>query len=84
MCQACGDGFDETDDGPFDFQEAPEEIRGAFFDYITEAMSRVIEKAESAGVLYQLITEWPTERIVQYEMATIMERRSLDDTDWEE
>lgn len=84
MCQACGDSFDETDNDPFDFQEAPEDIRGEFFDYITEAMSRVIEKAESAGVLYQLITEWPTERIVQYEMATIMEGRSLDDESWKE
>jgi hypothetical protein len=84
MCHACeNDGYDD-DDVPFNFQDAPEEIRGEFFDYITEQMGLVIDKAESAGVLYQLITEWPNERIIHYELATIMEGRSLNDSQWNE
>lgn len=84
MCHECGDENNEQDPDLLDFQDAPEEIRESFYDYIVEQMGLVIDKAESAGVLFQLITEWPNERIVQFELATVMEGRTLDDNGWEE
>lgn len=85
MCEACdGNEYDDSNDDLLAFQDAPEEVRESFYDYITEQMGKVIEHAESTGVLYQLITEWPNERIVQFELATIMQGRSLDEDIWNE
>lgn len=81
MCHECGD---EEEDTPFNLKDASPEMKEEFFDYITEQMGNVMKKAESMGLLHQLIMEWPKERIIQFELATVIEGRSLDDEEWEE
>lgn len=78
MCHEC----DDEDDG--EYMEMPPDMKEDFFNFICEQMSAVIEKAESMGVLHQLITEWSKERIVQFELATVIEGRSLDEDMWRE
>ena len=82
MCHQCDDENEEQ--MPFNLEEADEETKEEFFDYITAQMGNVIEKAESMGLLHQLITEWPKERIIQFELATVIEGRSLDEESWRE
>jgi hypothetical protein len=81
MCHECDDEFDERQ---FNLEDASTEMKEEFFDYITSQMGNVIKKAESMGLLHQLIMEWPKERIIQFELATVIEGRSLDDEEWEE
>ena len=57
-------------------------MKEEFFDYITAQMGIVIEKAESMGVLHELITEWPRERVMRFELATVIEGQSLNDSNW--
>lgn len=76
MCAACGD---EDDD--FDMESAPESVKQEFYDYITKQMRLVIEKAETQGVLFDLITKWPNDKQVAYEMACVIENRVLNDED---
>jgi hypothetical protein len=84
MCHECDDEYDDQDQGLPNFQEAPQEYKESFYDYVVEQMGLVIDKAESTGVLYQLITEWPKERIVQFELAVVMQGNTLDDDNWKE
>jgi hypothetical protein len=81
MCHECDDEFEEEQ---FNLEDASPEMKEEFFDYITQQMGNVIEKAESMGLLHQLIMEWPKERIIQFELATVIEGRSLDEESWRE
>jgi transposase-like protein len=81
MCHECDDEFEEEQ---FNMEDASPEMKEEFFDYITEQMGNVMKKAESMGLLHQLIMEWPKERIIQFELATVIEGRSLDEESWKE
>jgi hypothetical protein len=58
--------------------------RNDFLEFYGEQTQNIMAKAESQGVLFQLLTEWPRERIVAYELATVFEGRSLNNNNWEE
>jgi hypothetical protein len=79
MCEACHDDHEEEDTNAL-FEALPESRKQEFYDYITRQMSLVMEKAESHGVLFDLITEWSKEKQVAYEMATVIEDRVLNDS----
>jgi len=69
MCHECDDeGYDEMSSIP------PEEME-EFIDFACLQVSKVIDKAEEKGFLYQLITEWPRERQAAFALATILEAR---------
>ena len=44
-------------------------------------MNVIMDKAESHGILFDLITKWPRDKQVAYEMATVIENRVLNDDD---
>jgi hypothetical protein len=44
-------------------------------------MDLIMKKAETQGVLFDLITKWPHDKQVAYEMATVIENRVLEDDD---
>jgi hypothetical protein len=50
-----------------------------FYDYITKQMHLIMNKAENSGVLFDLITKWPRDKQVAYEMAAVIENRVLED-----
>ena len=78
MCEACNEH--EDDDMP-NFDSLSDIEKQEFYEYISKQMSLVMEKAESHGVLFDLITKWPREKQVAYEMATVIENRVLEDDD---
>lgn len=79
MCAACNE-HEEDDDMP-NFDSLSEVEKQEFYDYISKQMNLVMEKAETHGVLFELITKWPREKQVAYEMATVLENRVLEDDD---
>ena len=82
MCEACENNDDEDfETQDFDFNNLSETEKEEFFEYISKQMNLVIEKAESHGVLFDLITEWPRGKVVAFEMATVIENRVLTDDD---
>jgi len=80
MCQACYDDHEEEDNDSL-FEALPESKKQEFYDYITKQMNLVMEKAETHGVLFELITEWSKEKQVAYEMAAVIENRVLNDNE---
>lgn len=78
MCEACNEH--EDDDMP-NFDALSEVEKQEFYDYISKQMNLVMEKAENHGVLFDLITKWPRDKQVAYEMATVIENRVLEDDD---
>jgi len=42
-------------------------------------MHLIMNKAENSGVLFDLITKWPRDKQVAYEMAAVIENRVLED-----
>jgi hypothetical protein len=78
MCEACNEH--EDDDTP-SFDSLSDIEKEEFYEYISKQMKLVMEKAESHGVLFDLITKWPREKQVAYEMATVIENRVLEDDD---
>ena len=52
-----------------------------FYDYISKQMNLIMEKAENHGILFDLITKWPRDKQVAYEMAAVIENRVLEDND---
>lgn len=82
MCEACENNDDENFEAQdFDFNNLSETEKEEFFEYVSKQMNLVIEKAESHGVLFDLITEWPRGKVVAFEMATVLENRVLNDDD---
>ena len=70
----------EDDETP-NFESLSPVEKQEFFDYIGKQMNLVMDKAESHGILFDLITKWPKEKQVAYEMAAVIEHRVLTDDD---
>ena len=75
MCHEC-DGPEEEQ---FSLENLSEVDKQEFFDYVAEQMNLIMNSAEENGVLFDMITEWPRERVVAFEMATVMHARVLDE-----
>ena len=73
------DEFEDDETPSFDSLSPVE--KQEFFDYISKQMNLVMDKAESHGILFDLITKWPKEKQVAYEMAAVIENRVLTDDD---
>jgi hypothetical protein len=69
---------DDDEDTP-SFESLSPVEKQEFYDYITKQMSLIMSKAETQGVLFDLITKWPHDKQVAYEMATVIENRVLED-----
>jgi len=70
MCHEC-----EDDDNEFDMSMLPPEEMEQFIDFACMQVSKVIDKAEAQGFLYQLITEWPKEKQAAFAIATVLQGR---------
>ena len=69
---------DDEEDTP-SFESLSPVEKQEFYDYITKQMNLIMNKAETQGVLFDLITKWPHDKQVAYEMATVIENRVLED-----
>lgn len=87
MCHAC-EHEDEGNEPQFDseyvdrLQELPPDIKDEFIGEITGLMGHIIERAEAQGFLFEMITEWPRQKVAMYEAAIVMEKNILDDNDY--
>ena len=87
MCHAC-EHEDEGDNIQFDshyvdeLQSMPPDLKDELIGQITGLMSHVIERAEAQGFLFEMITEWPRQKVAMYEAAIVMEKNILDDEDY--
>lgn len=87
MCHAC-EHEDEGNEPQFDseyvdrLQELPPDIKDEFIGEIAGLMSHIIERAEAQGFLFEMITEWPRQKVAMYEAAIVMEKNILDDNDY--
>ena len=70
MCHECGDEEEE-----FSLDQIPEWEREEFLDYACFQVSKVMDKAEKEGFLYELITEWPKEKQLAFAVATVIQDR---------
>jgi len=77
MCHECGDEQEE-----FSLDQIPEWEREEFLDYACFQVSKVMDKAEKEGFLYELITEWPKEKQLAFAVATVIQDRL--DSAWKE
>lgn len=81
MCHECDDD-NEVEFSP-DYvdalQEMPPDIKEELIGEITGYMQHVMARAEEQGFLFQLITEWPRQKVAMYEAAIVMEKNILDD-----
>jgi hypothetical protein len=84
MCHECEHEY-ERDEPAFDpeyinqLQALPPDLKDKFIGEITGLMSHVIERAEAQGFLFEMITEWPRQKVAMYEAAIVMEKNILDD-----
>ena len=69
---------DDDEDTP-SFESLSPVEKQEFYDYITKQMNLIMNKAETQGVLFDLITKWPHDKQVAYEMATVIENTVLED-----
>ena len=87
MCHAC-EHEDEGDNAQFDshyvdeLQSMPPDLKDELIGQITGLMSHVIERAEAQGFLFEMITEWPRQKVAMYEAAIVMEKNVLDDDNY--
>ena len=72
---------EDEDESMLNFDQMSPVEKQEFYDYISKQMNLVMEKAENHGVLFDLITKWPREKQVAFEMATVIENRVLEDDD---
>ena len=72
---------EDEDESMLNFDQMSPVEKQEFYDYISKQMNLVMEKAETHGVLFDLITKWPREKQVAFEMATVIENRVLEDDD---
>jgi hypothetical protein len=84
MCHECDDNFEYDDELDISdlLDNAPEEFKEEFFEYAMEQMGLVMQAAEKNNVLFEMLTEWPRERVSAFEMAVIVGGKSLDDDGW--
>jgi uncharacterized membrane-anchored protein YjiN (DUF445 family) len=85
MCQACDDLHDDDNENEVNIEEVlkhlSEERKQEFYDYMVKQLGVVINAAESENVLFDLITQWPRDKQVAYEMATVIKDRVINDHD---
>lgn len=77
MCHECDDDSDDLDITEL-LKDAPEEFKEEFYEYAMEQMSNVMKTAEKMDVLYELLTEWPAQKITAFEYAVFIAGRSSD------
>lgn len=77
MCHECG-----NEDMDNEMNMIPPEEMENFIDFACLQVSKVIDKAEDKGFLYQLITEWPRGRQAAFALATLLEERL--NSSWQE
>ena len=77
MCHECGD--EEQEDQEFTLDMIPEEEQEEFLDFAVDKFRKVMNKAIEHDILYELITEWPTQKQAMFTFATVMEDRLLGD-----
>jgi hypothetical protein len=65
-----------------ELQSMPPDLKDELIGKITGLMGHVIERAEAQGFLFELITEWPRQKVAMYEAAVVMEKNILDDEDY--
>ena len=76
MCHECN--YEEYEN----INQIPPEEMEEFIDFACLQVSKIIDKAENKGFLYQLITEWPKEKQAAFALATILEDRL--NSSWQE
>ena len=76
MCHEC------DDEEEFSLDQIPEAEREEFFDFACVQVSKIMDKAEHEGFLYELITEWPKEKQLAFAVATVIQDRL--DSAWKE
>lgn len=77
MCHECDD--EEMDHEEFTLDMIPEEEREEFLDYAIDKFKKVMDKASKHDILFELITQWPTQKQAMFTFATIMEDKLLGD-----
>jgi len=77
MCHERGDEQEE-----FSLNMIPEAEREEFLNFACIQVSKVMDKAEHEGFLYELITEWPKEKQLAFAVATVIQDRL--DSAWKE
>ncbi len=70
--------FDEDDDER-DFEDLSPQEKEEFYEYVGQQMHIVMKKAESHGVLFDLITSWPREKQLAFAVSTVIENKILED-----
>ena len=63
----------------FTLDMIPEEEREEFLDYAIDKFKKVMDKASKHDILFELITQWPTQKQAMFTFATIMEDKLLGD-----
>lgn len=76
MCHECGD---EEEQQEFTLDMIPEEEQEEFLDFAVDKFRKVMDKAIEHDILYELITEWPTQKQAMFTFATVMEDKLLGD-----
>ena len=77
MCHECDD--EEMGHEEFTLDMIPEEEREEFLDYAIDKFKKVMDKASKHDILFELITQWPTQKQAMFTFATIMEDKLLGD-----
>lgn len=77
MCHECDD--EEMGHEEFTLDMIPEEEREEFLDYAINKFKKVMDKASKHDILFELITQWPTQKQAMFTLATIMEDKLLGD-----
>jgi hypothetical protein len=76
MCHECGD---EEEQQEFTLDMIPEEEQEEFLDFAVDKFRKVMDKAIEHDILFELITEWPTQKQAMFTFATVMEDKLLGD-----
>jgi len=83
MCHQCGDEYE--DDVQFssefvdDLQALPPDVKESVINDMQASIAYIMDKAESQGFLFEMITSWPRTKVAMYEAAAVMEKNILDD-----
>jgi len=79
MCHECGDDEEPefSSEAVDKLQEMPDDIRDEIISELQEHMNYIMEKAEQNGFLFELITQWPRQKVAMYEAAVVMQRHVM-------
>ena len=76
MCHECDNEGMEPQE--FNLNDIPKEEQEDFLVFAQDKFRKVMDKAIQHDILFELITEWPTEKPAMFTFATVMEDRLLD------